>query len=75
MLIFIISAIFVCGIISILFLIKIKIFKNRIKGLNREVENQGGMLDYQKAQHSASLNHLHSVTIIVMELVKEILSD
>jgi len=46
--------------------------KNKIKGLEHEIEIQDSKLNYQKDQYSESVNYFYSAMIIIMELMQEI---
>ena len=73
-LIFIISIIVISSAILLYLLPKIKNLNKRIKSLEEEVKIQGNTSNFEKTQSTESLNHLHSITIIIMEIIQEISS-
>jgi len=71
---FIISIIVISSAILLYLLPKIKNLNKRIKSLEKEVEVQGNTSNFEKTQGAESLNRLHSITIIIMEIIQEISS-
>ena len=71
---FIISIILISGAILLYLLPKTKNLNKRIEGLEKEVDIQSNTLNFEKTQSAESLNRLHSITIIIMEIIQEISS-
>ncbi|MCX5704381.1 MAG: sensor domain-containing diguanylate cyclase [Candidatus Omnitrophica bacterium] len=70
--IFTIIIILICILTSVFFIKKAKAQDNKIKALEKETEIKINTLNYEKTQHSTSINQLHSITIMIMEMVEEI---
>lgn len=71
-----ITAVSVCGVGVIIFLIKNNISsRKKILGLKKELAIQDSKLDYQKKHNFDSANYYSSTVIIIMEMIQQINSE